>query len=62
VPRELVGVLSHSLQSEDIESDTDLLPELKGLSYPGGDDTDDAFVAFIDARQNVGHPVTLFCF
>jgi hypothetical protein len=51
--------LSDSLQIEDGESPMELLPELKELSYCAFDDDDDAFNAFVDARQNYGHPVAL---
>ena len=55
----LVGVLSRSLQLNDGESPTDLLPCLKELIYSPTSRTGDAFRGFIDARQNAGHPVTL---
>ena len=56
----LVTQLSDSLRWDDGESAMDLLPELKMLSYPAGASAaDDAFTAFIDARQKAGHPVTL---
>ena len=59
VPEELIGQLSRSLHSDDGEALMELLPELKELSYPASDDTSDAFAAFIDARQNAGHPVAV---
>jgi hypothetical protein len=59
VPANLIGQLSRSLQSNDGEAPMVLLPELKVLSYPASDDTNDAFAAFIDARQNAGHPVAV---
>jgi hypothetical protein len=51
--------LSDSLQIEDGESPMELFPELKELTYCAFDDDDDAFNAFVDTRQNYGHPVTL---
>ena len=60
VPFELVWVLSRSLQPEREESPMELLPELKELAYSGSPDSDfprDAFAAFINSRQNAGHPV-----
>jgi hypothetical protein len=61
VPKDLIRELAFSLQSEDGESPMELLPELKELSYPAGDDrvADDAFTTFADARQNAGHPFAL---
>jgi len=59
VPENLIGQLSRSLQSNDGEAPVVLLPELKVLSYPASDDTNDAFAAFIDTRQNAGHPVAV---
>ena len=55
----LVKDLSRCLESEDGELSLELLPELQELEYFGGDDTDDAFSSFIDARRNAGRPVTL---
>ncbi|KAH9961875.1 hypothetical protein BJV74DRAFT_346686 [Russula compacta] len=55
----VVTQLSDSLRSVDGESPMDVLPGLKELSYPAIASTDDAFKAFIDARQKAGHPVTL---
>jgi hypothetical protein len=54
----LVGAISRSLQSDDGEFRTELLPDLNELSYSASGD-DEAFTAFVDARQNAGHPVTL---
>ncbi len=59
VPENLIGQLSRSLQSNDGEAPMVLLPKLKVLSYPASDDTNDAFAAFIDTRQNAGHPVAV---
>ena len=55
----LVKELSRCLQLEDGEDPLDLLPELQELSYSASGDIDDAFTAFIDARQSSDHPVTL---
>jgi len=59
VPNALVKVLSHALQPDEGESSEDLLPELKELEYATTDEIDDAFAAFIVARQSSGRPVTL---
>ena len=56
---DFVGQLSRSLQLEEGESPLELLPELKELSYSAFDDDGDAFMGFVDARRNVGRPVTL---
>ncbi len=56
---DLVTELSHSLQIDDGESAMELLPELKGLSYYASGEGGNAFISFIDAHRNVGHPVTL---
>jgi hypothetical protein len=56
---DLVGQLSRSLLLDDGELPPELLPELQEIAYSGSDDTGDAFTSFIDARQSVGHPVTL---
>ena len=61
VPFELVWVLSRSLQPEGEESPMELLPELKLLECFGSCVSGlarDAFVAFINSRQDAGHPVT----
>jgi hypothetical protein len=55
---DFVGQLSRSLQLEG-ESPLELLPELKELSYSAFDDDGDAFMGFVEARRNVGRPVTL---
>jgi hypothetical protein len=57
----LVKELSRSLRLDDEEHPLELLPELQELrvAYSGKGDTGDAFMAFIDARQNAGRPVTL---
>ena len=53
----LVTQLSDSLRLDDGELPLDLLPDLKELSCPAGGG--EAFMAFIDARQKAGHPITL---
>ena len=59
VPEDLIPALSCSLEAEEGESPTELLPELKELSYSGSGDGGDAFTKFIVSRQDVGHPVAL---
>ena len=60
VPNRLVGDLYCSLRLGDGEAPImDVFPELQELSYSANDDTGDAFTAFIDMRQDAGHPVTL---
>jgi len=60
VDQELVGDVSRSFRLDEGESPTELLPELKELSYSTtGGDAGDAFTAFADARQKAGRPVTL---
>ncbi|KAH9964017.1 hypothetical protein BJV74DRAFT_799698 [Russula compacta] len=56
---DLVGQLSGSLQSENAESPMEPLPDLKELVYFGSDNVGDAFIRFINARHNAGHPVIL---
>ena len=55
----LVKELSRSLRLDDGEHPLELLPELQELTCPGSEDAGDVFMAFIDARQNAGRPVTL---
>ncbi len=55
----LVKELSRCLRLEDGRLPLKLLPELQELTYSGSGDTSDAFTSFIEARQNIGHPVTL---
>ena len=57
----LVKDLSRCLQPDDGELSLELLPELQELTYFGSGDTVDslAFTSVIDARQNLGRPVTL---
>src|SRR5216684_1538242 len=55
----LVRELSRCIQLNDGEHPLELLPELQELTFSGGNDVDNAFTTFIDARQNAGRPVTL---
>jgi hypothetical protein len=55
----LVEELSHCLRLENGEVPLELLPELQELTYFSSRDAGDAFISFIDARQNAGSPVTL---
>jgi len=55
----LAREISRSFPVGDGESQMELLPELNELKYYGLGDAGDAFTAFIDARQNAGHPITL---
>ena len=55
----LIKELSCVLQLYDRELPLGLLPELQELIYSGSGDAVDVFTSFIDARQNVGFPVTL---
>ena len=57
----LVEQLSRCLRLENGERPLELLPELRCLLYyySGSGDSGDAFTPFVDARQNVGRPVTL---
>jgi len=59
ISNSFVGELSRSLQLEEGESPLELLPELKELSYSAFNDDGDAFMGFVEARRNVGRPVTL---
>ena len=55
----LVEELSRCLKLDSGELPSELLPELHELTYYGSGDTSDAFASFVDARQDVGHPLTL---
>jgi hypothetical protein len=64
VPHGLIRFLTRSLQSDDGESPVVFLPQLESLEeYSEHSDADagdsDAFTAFIDARRDAGHPLTL---
>jgi hypothetical protein len=59
ISNSFVWHLSRSLQVEEGESPLKLLPELKELLYFTFNDDGDAFMGFVEARRNVGHPVTL---
>ncbi len=50
----LVRELSRCVQLNDGEHPLELLPELQELTFSGGNDVDNAFTTFIDARQNAG--------
>jgi hypothetical protein len=56
----LVEELSRCLALDDGELPLELLPELQELTYSGSGNTGDAFISFIDARQDAGRPLTLF--
>ena len=58
VDDELVEQISRSLQLNDGESPTDLLPELQELLY-NTRGPKNAFIPFLDARQEAGHPITV---
>ena len=58
----LVKDLSRSLELEDGELPSELLPDLQELEYFASGDTNDSsdtFTSFVDARRNTGRPVTL---
>jgi hypothetical protein len=54
-----VKYLSDCLELDDGELPLELLPELQELTYSGSGNIGNAFTSFIDARENVGRPVTL---
>jgi hypothetical protein len=56
----LVEEFSRFLRLDDGELPPELLPRLQELTYSGSRNAADAFTSFIDARQNAGHPVSLF--
>jgi len=62
VGHRLVGDISRSFRLDEGESPTELLSELKELSYSysaTSPDAGDAFIAFADVRQKAGRPITL---
>jgi hypothetical protein len=59
VSKGLTAGLSRSLRFDEGESPMGFLPELKELEYDKSDVVGDAFAAFLHARQNAGHPVSL---
>jgi len=59
VSKGLTGELSRSLQFDDGEPPMEFLPELKELECDASDNIGDGFAAFLGARQNAGHPVSL---
>ena len=54
----LVGTVSRSLRLENGEVALELLPELQSLTLSSSG-SNIGFIPFLDARQNVGRPVTL---
>ena len=54
-----VRVVSRCLESDDGGLPSELLPELKELTYSPSDQSGDEFTSFIDARQDAGRPITL---
>ena len=58
---DLIEGLSHSLIPEDQESLTEVLPNLRELSYPKGSHIGKSCRSFIAVRRNAGCPVTLAC-
>ena len=58
VENELVEQVSCALQSEEVDSPTELFPELQELSYSTRG-ASRAFALFIDARQKAGRPLTV---
>ncbi|KAI0247374.1 hypothetical protein BJV78DRAFT_942951 [Lactifluus subvellereus] len=59
IENELVGQLSHSLQSDDGETPLELLPNLEELTYSGGSNAEDVFTPLINERQAARRPLTL---
>jgi hypothetical protein len=55
----LVEDLSCCLQLDGGVLPLEMLPELQELTYSGSGNISDAFTSFIDARQDVGRPITL---
>ena len=49
----------YRLRPDYEELSLELPPELQELMFTGGGDVIDAFISFIDARQDAGHPLTL---
>jgi hypothetical protein len=56
---DLIEGLSLSLLPHDGESAIGLLPMLRVLSYPKGNQVGESCVSFLDARRNAGFPVTI---
>src|SRR5216683_1830856 len=62
LPEAFLWDLSLSLQVSDGESPMEVLPELKKLRCNASeDDIPETFDAFLEARENAGFPVMLFC-
>ena len=55
----LEGEIARCLRLDDEELPLDVLPELHDLTYSRNSETDYEFASFINARQNVGRPITL---
>ncbi|KAF8489506.1 hypothetical protein F5888DRAFT_1721769 [Russula emetica] len=55
----LIEEISRCLRPDDGDLPLDLFPELQEITYSGGDNADDVFASFIDARQTAGCPTTL---
>ena len=55
----LVEELSRCLRLDGGEHPLELLPELQELTYSGSGTTGDAFISFVEARQNADCPITL---
>jgi hypothetical protein len=51
--------IARCLRLDDEELPLDVLPELHDLTYSRNSETDYEFASFINARQNVGRPITL---
>ena len=59
VENEIVGQLSHSLQSDDEGPPLELLQNLKELSYSGAGNAEEVFTPLINERQAARRPLTL---
>ncbi|KAI0247382.1 ankyrin repeat-containing domain protein [Lactifluus subvellereus] len=59
IENELVGQLSHSLQSDDGETPLELLPNLEELTYSGGSNAEGVFTPLINERQAARRPLVL---
>jgi hypothetical protein len=59
IARGLVKELSRSLQLDDGDDFLMLLPKLQELTFSGRGNTGEAFIPFVDARQNANRPITL---
>ena len=59
VGEEFVKQISRALQPVEEESPTELLPQLQKLTHFATGASRNAFTQFIEARQKVGHPITV---